>query len=68
MATLKIEIPGRVTIIHDCLIQENDFKKAMKPEKPTYFGGNPTYCLNQMSLDDFKNKVKTFTGTDYWMS
>ncbi|GAL14014.1 hypothetical protein JCM19233_5026 [Vibrio astriarenae] len=55
MATIKQEIPHRVTVYHDNPDQEKELKNAMLPEKPRYFNGNPTYKGD--SLDDFKDRL-----------
>ncbi|KHT51554.1 hypothetical protein [Vibrio sinaloensis] len=55
MATLKQDIPNRVTVYHDDLEQENTLKNAMLPEKPRYFNGAPTYQAS--SIDEFKSKL-----------
>ncbi|MEH0664608.1 hypothetical protein H4F18_03895 [Vibrio scophthalmi] len=55
MATFKQDIPHRVTVYHDDLEQEKALKEAMKPEKPRYFNGSPTYQAD--SIEEFKSKI-----------
>lgn len=55
MATFKQDIPHRVTVYHDDLEQEKALKDAMKPEKPRYFNGSPTYQAD--SIEEFKSKI-----------
>lgn len=55
MATLKQDIPNRVTVYHDDIEQEKTLKNAMLPEKPRYFNGSPTYQAG--SIDEFRSKL-----------
>ncbi|EHI9275825.1 hypothetical protein J9101_004630 [Vibrio vulnificus] len=55
MARLKQDIPNRVTVYHDNLEQEQELKNAMRPEKPRYFNGSPTYKAE--SLADFEARI-----------
>ncbi|ASJ41285.1 hypothetical protein D8T51_02785 [Vibrio vulnificus] len=58
MARLKQDIPNRVTVYHDNLEQEQELKNAMRPEKPRYFNGSPTYKAE--SLADFEARITQF--------
>ncbi|MGR2890359.1 hypothetical protein ABMX90_05750 [Vibrio vulnificus] len=58
MARLKQDIPNRVTVYHDNLEQEQELKNAMRPEKPRYFNGSPTYKAE--SLADFEAIITQF--------
>ncbi|EGR7976525.1 hypothetical protein M2H39_13300 [Vibrio vulnificus] len=58
MARLKQDIPNRVTVYHDNLEQEQELKNAMRPEKPRYFNGSPTYKAE--SLVDFEARITQF--------
>lgn len=58
MAKLRQDIPNRVTVYHDDIEQEQALKNAMRPEKPRYFNGAPTYQAD--SIDDFKSKLSQF--------
>ncbi len=55
MARLKQDIPHRVTVYHDSDEQERELKNAMKPEKPSYWNGSPTYKAE--SLAEFEEKI-----------
>ena len=55
MATIKQDIPHRVTVYHDDIDQENALKNAMLPEKPRYFNGSPTYQAD--SIEEFKTRI-----------
>ena len=55
MAKFQQDIPNRVTVYHDDIEQEKEFKDAMLPEKPRYFNGSPTYQAS--SIEEFKDRL-----------
>lgn len=55
MASIKQDIPHRVTVHHDSDEQERALKNAMLPEKPRYFNGHPTYRGDDLA--EFKDRL-----------